>query len=54
MNGKIFLDDIKIGKIVTLQGSFDVDKNIIIDIMKKSFLNVIDQFYNKILQDYHE
>ena len=51
MNGKIFLDDIQIGKIVTLQGSFNVDKDIIIDIMRKYFLRVIDEFYNKMLLD---
>ena len=49
MNGKIYLDNTEIGKIVTLHGGFNVDKDIIIDVMKKCFLKVIDQLYNKML-----
>ncbi|MBQ6143646.1 MAG: DUF4135 domain-containing protein [Clostridia bacterium] len=51
MDGKIYLDNTEIGKIVTLQGNFDVDKDIIIDVMKNSFLRIIDQLYNKMLLD---
>lgn len=51
MNGKIYLDNFEIGKIVTLQGSFDVNKYIIIDVMRRSFLDLINQFYNKMITD---
>jgi len=48
MNGKLYLNDIEIGKMVAFKGSLDINKDLIKNVMKRNFLRVIEELNNEL------